>query len=132
MTRSCGSAPVIVAFAGNGCNAVDCDGFDLNGKAVIGHAFNGASLDDEALDDASLDDEALDDEAFDDDALDDDAFTPGVAVATPAFSACQLSKPCSLATTSCASLSLKLDARISASDIFRNLGNCPRICAATG
>jgi len=48
------------------------------------------------------------------------------------FRACQLAKPCCLATISCASLSLKFAARISASGIVAKRGKSSRICAATG
>src|SRR5579872_4100894 len=65
-------------------------------------------------------------------AVDGEDFTLGDVVESPVFRACQLSKPCCLATISCASLSLKLAARISESGIFRKRGKYPRICAATG
>src|SRR5215469_7963952 len=65
-------------------------------------------------------------------ALVGDGFTPRDGVESPVFKASQLSKPCCLATISCASPSLKLEARISASGTFRKRGIRPRICAATG
>ena len=70
--------------------------------------------------------------ALNGDDLDDNAFTLSGVFESPVFMACQPSKPCCLATISCASLSLKLAARISESGIFTKRGKCPRICAATG
>src|SRR5271168_2752730 len=61
-------------------------------------------------------------------ALDGGNFTVRDVAESPAFRACQLSKPCCLATISCASLSLKFAARISASGIFEKRGRSPRIC----
>src|SRR5580704_4786771 len=65
-------------------------------------------------------------------ALDDGDFTLREVAVSPAFRACQLSKPCCLATISCASLSLKFAARICESAVFEKRGMSPRICAATG
>src|ERR1700740_253478 len=65
-------------------------------------------------------------------ALDGGKFALRVVPESPAFSACQLLKPCSLATLLCESLSSKLAARIPASAIFEKPGSSPRICAATG
>jgi len=53
-------------------------------------------------------------------------------VASPDLSACQLAKPACRATSSCASLSLKLCARICASLKSRKRGSTALICAATG
>jgi hypothetical protein len=50
----------------------------------------------------------------------------------PDLSACQLSNPACLATSSCASPSLKLAARISRSLRCRKRGSTVLICAATG